>query len=53
MKAPTVSDTQVLDPFAIRPDFSVNLTRSGQDLGEVNSNALSGGRAVHRQSAPS
>ena len=35
---------QVLDIFAIRPDFDLNLMRPGQDLSDITSNVLLGMR---------
>ena len=43
---------QVLDIFAIRPDFDLNLMKPGQDLSDINSNVLLGMRDVYRQWQP-
>lgn len=43
---------QVLDIFAIRPDFDLNLMNPGQDLSDVTSNVLLGMRDVYRQWLP-
>lgn len=40
---------QVLDLFAIRPDFDLNLMKPGQDLSDITSNVLLGMRAVYQQ----
>lgn len=40
---------QVLDIFAIRPDFDLNLMKPGQDLYDITSNVLLGMREVYRQ----
>lgn len=43
---------QVLDIFAILPDFDLNLMKPGQDLSDVTSNVLLGMRDVFRQWRP-
>ncbi len=43
---------QVLDIFAIRPDFDLNLMRPGQDLSDITSNVLLGMRDVYREWLP-
>ncbi len=43
---------QVLDLFAIRPDFDLNLMKPGQDLSDITSNVLLGMRAVYQQWQP-
>jgi UDP-N-acetylglucosamine 2-epimerase (non-hydrolysing) len=43
---------QVLDLFAIRPDFDLNLMQPGQDLSDITSNVLLGMRDVYRQWLP-
>lgn len=43
---------QVLDLFAIRPDFDLNLMKPGQDLSDITSNVLLGMREVFRQWMP-
>ena len=43
---------QVLDIFAIRPDFDLNLMKPGQDLSDITSNVLLGMREVYRQWKP-
>jgi UDP-N-acetylglucosamine 2-epimerase (non-hydrolysing) len=43
---------QVLDIFAIRPDFDLNLMRPGQDLSDITSNVLLGMRDVYREWQP-
>lgn len=43
---------QVLDIFAIRPDFDLNLMKPGQDLSDITSNVLLGMRDVYRQWSP-
>ncbi|HMV16864.1 MAG TPA: UDP-N-acetylglucosamine 2-epimerase (non-hydrolyzing) [Nitrospira sp.] len=43
---------QVLDIFAIRPDFDLNLMKPGQDLSDITSNVLLGMRDVYRQWQP-
>ena len=43
---------QVLDIFAIRPDFDLNLMRPGQDLSDITSNVLLGMRDVFTQWTP-
>jgi len=43
---------QVLDIFAIRPDFDLNLMKPGQDLSDITSNVLLGMREVYRQWQP-
>jgi UDP-N-acetylglucosamine 2-epimerase (non-hydrolysing) len=43
---------QVLELFAIRPDFDLNLMQPGQDLTDITSNVLLGMRGVLRQWRP-
>lgn len=43
---------QVLDLFAIRPDFDLNLMKPGQDLSDITSNVLLGMRDVYQQWQP-
>jgi len=43
---------QVLDIFAIRPDFDLNLMKPGQDLSDITSNVLLGMREVYQQWKP-
>jgi len=43
---------QVLDIFAIRPEFDLNLMKPGQDLSDITSNVLLGMRDVYRQWQP-
>ena len=43
---------QVLDLFHIRPDFDLDLMRSGQDLSDITSNVLLGMRDVYKQWQP-
>ena len=43
---------QVLELFAIRPDFDLNLMKPGQDLTDITSNVLIGMRDVLRQWRP-
>jgi len=43
---------QVLELFAIRPDFDLNLMQPGQDLTDITSNVLVGMRKVLRQWRP-
>ena len=43
---------QVLDIFAIRPDFDLNLMRPGQDLSDITSSVLLGMRDVFKQWQP-
>jgi UDP-N-acetylglucosamine 2-epimerase (non-hydrolysing) len=43
---------QVLDLFAIRPDFDLNLMKPGQDLSDITSNVLLGMREVFKQWRP-
>lgn len=43
---------QVLDIFAIRPDFDLNLMKPGQDLSDITSNVLLGMRDVYWQWQP-
>ena len=43
---------QVLDLFAIRPDFDLNLMKPGQDLSDITSNVLLGMRDVYKQWKP-
>jgi len=43
---------QVLDLFAIRPDFDLNVMKPGQDLSDITSNVLLGMRDVYRQWQP-
>ena len=43
---------QVLDIFAIRPDFDLNLMKPGQDLSDITSNVLLGMRDVYKQWQP-
>lgn len=43
---------QVLDIFAVRPDFDLNLMQPGQDLSDITSNVLLGMRAVYAQWTP-
>lgn len=43
---------QVLDIFAIRPDFDLNLMKPGQDLSDITSNVLLGMRDVFKQWQP-
>jgi UDP-N-acetylglucosamine 2-epimerase (non-hydrolysing) len=43
---------QVLDIFAIRSDFDLNLMKPGQDLSDITSNVLLGMRDVYRQWKP-
>lgn len=43
---------QVLDLFAIRPDFDLNLMRPNQDLTDITGNVLSGMRGVFSQYRP-
>lgn len=43
---------QVLDIFAIQPDFDLNLMKPGQDLSDVTSGILLGMRDVYRQWTP-
>lgn len=43
---------QVLDIFAIRPDFDLNLMKPRQDLFDITSNVLLGMREVYRQWVP-
>ncbi|AKQ57177.1 non-hydrolyzing UDP-N-acetylglucosamine 2-epimerase [Bordetella hinzii] len=43
---------QVLELFAIRPDFDLNLMKPGQDLSDITSNVLLGLREVYRQWLP-
>jgi len=43
---------QVLDIFAVRPDFDLDLMKPGQDLSDITSNVLLGMRAVYAQWTP-
>lgn len=43
---------QVLDIFAICPDFDLNLMKPGQDLSDITSNVLLGMRKVYKQWVP-
>jgi UDP-N-acetylglucosamine 2-epimerase (non-hydrolysing) len=43
---------QVLDIFAIRPDFDLNLMKPGQDLSDITSNVVLGMRDVYQQWTP-
>ena len=43
---------QVLELFAIRPDFDLNLMKPGQDLSDITSNVLLGMREVYKQWQP-
>lgn len=43
---------QVLDLFAIRPDFDLNLMKPGQDLSDITSNVLLCMREVYKQWQP-
>lgn len=43
---------QVLDIFAIQPDFDLNLMKTGQDLSDITSNVLLGMRDVYQQWLP-
>ena len=43
---------QVLDIFAIQPDFDLNLMKPGQDLSDITSNVLLGMRDVYKQWQP-
>lgn len=43
---------QVLDLFAIRPDFDLNLMKPGQDLSDITSNVLLGMREVYKAWQP-
>ncbi len=43
---------QVLDIFAIRPDFDLNLMKPGQDLSDITSNVLLGMRDVFKRWQP-
>lgn len=43
---------QVLDIFAIKPDFDLNLMKPGQDLYDITSNVLLGMRDVYKQWQP-
>ena len=43
---------QVLELFAIRPDFDLNLMKPGQDLTDITSNVLLGMREVYKQWQP-
>jgi UDP-N-acetylglucosamine 2-epimerase (non-hydrolysing) len=43
---------QVLDIFAVRPDFDLNLMAPGQDLSDITSKVLLGMRDVYRQWLP-
>lgn len=43
---------QVLDCFAIRPDFDLNLMKAGQDLTDITGNVLTGLRGVYQQWRP-
>ncbi len=43
---------QVLDLFAIKPDFDLNLMRPGQDLSDITSNVLLGMREVYKEWLP-
>ena len=43
---------QVLDIFAIRPDFDLNLMKPGQDLSDITGNVLLGMRDVFQQWTP-
>jgi len=43
---------QVLDIFAIRPDFDLNLMQPGQDLSDITANVLLGMREVYKQWLP-
>jgi UDP-N-acetylglucosamine 2-epimerase (non-hydrolysing) len=43
---------QVLDIFAIRPDFDLNLMKPGQDLSDITGDVLLGMRKVFRQWTP-
>lgn len=43
---------QVLELFAIRPDFDLNLMKPGQDLSDITSKVLLGMREVYRQWQP-
>jgi len=43
---------QVLDVFAIQPDFDLNLMKPGQDLSDITSSVLLGMRDVYRQWRP-
>jgi UDP-N-acetylglucosamine 2-epimerase (non-hydrolysing) len=43
---------QVLDLFAICPDFDLNLMKPGQDLSDITSNVLLGMREVYQQWLP-
>ncbi len=43
---------QVLDLFQLKPDFDLNLMKSGQDLSDITSNVLLGMRGVFKQWHP-
>jgi UDP-N-acetylglucosamine 2-epimerase (non-hydrolysing) len=43
---------QVLDLFALKPDFDLNLMKPGQDLSDITSNVLLGMREVYKQWTP-
>jgi len=43
---------QVLDIFAIRPDFDLNLMKPGQDLSDITSNVLLGMKRVYQEWLP-
>ncbi len=43
---------QVLDLFALKPDFDLNLMKPGQDLSDITSNVLLGMRDVYSQWQP-
>lgn len=43
---------QVLDLFALKPDFDLNLMKPGQDLSDITSNVLLGMRDVYKQWTP-
>lgn len=43
---------QVLDIFAIRPDFDLNLMKPGQDLSDITSNVLHSMSGVYKQWKP-
>jgi UDP-N-acetylglucosamine 2-epimerase (non-hydrolysing) len=43
---------QVLDIFALKPDFDLNLMKPGQDLTDISSNVLLGMREVYEQWMP-
>lgn len=43
---------QVLDLFAIKPDFDLNLMKPGQDLSDITSNVLLGLREVYKEWLP-